>query len=99
MTAITKARRMRELLQQGIVTSPGVFDGYSARLVEKMGFKAMSTTGAGLANSRLSQPDVGIMSMMENAEACQRIANSVSIPVMADADTGYGTAVTVYQAV
>ena len=95
----TKARRMRELLAQGIVASPGVFDGYSIRLVEKMGFKAASTTGAGLANSRLSQPDVGIMSMLENAEACSRLANSVSIPVMADADTGYGNAVTVYHTV
>jgi len=95
----TKARRMRELLAQGIVVSPGVFDGYSARLVEKMGFKAMSTTGAGLSNSRLSQPDIGIMSMMENVEACQRIASSVSLPVMADADTGYGNAVTVYHTV
>ena len=97
--AITKARRMRELLQQGIVVSPGIFDGYSARLVEKMGYAAASTTGAGLSNSRLSQPDVGIMSLMENAEACQRLANSVSIPVMADADTGYGNAVTVYHTV
>ena len=47
----TKARRMRELLQEGIVVSPGVYDGYSARLVEKMGFQACSTTGAGVANS------------------------------------------------
>lgn len=95
----TKARRMRELLDQGIVVSPGIFDGYSARLVEKMGFKACSTTGAGLANSRLSQPDVGIMQMMENADGCRALAQSLSIPVMADADTGYGNAVTVYHTV
>jgi 2-methylisocitrate lyase-like PEP mutase family enzyme len=97
--AQTKARRMRELLAAGIVVSPGIFDGYSARLVEKMGYSACSTTGAGLANSRLSQPDVGIMSLMENAQACAQLANSVSIPVMADADTGYGNAVTVYHSV
>lgn len=95
----TKARRMRELLEKGIVVSPGVFDGYSARLVEKMGFQACSTTGAGLANSRLSQPDVGIMTLTENAEACSRFANTISIPMMADADTGYGNAVTVYHTV
>jgi len=95
----TKARRMRELLDQGIVVSPGIFDGYSARLVEKMGFKACSTTGAGLANSRLSQPDVGIMQMMENADGCRALPQSLSIPVMADADTGYGNAVTVYHTV
>jgi 2-methylisocitrate lyase-like PEP mutase family enzyme len=97
--AQTKARRMRELLEKGIVVSPGVFDGYSARLVEKMGFEACSTTGAGLANSRMSQPDVGIMTLTENAEACSRFANTISIPMMADADTGYGNAVTVYHAV
>jgi 2-methylisocitrate lyase-like PEP mutase family enzyme len=95
----TKARRMRELLAEGIVVSPGIFDGYSARLVEKMGFKVASVTGAGLSNSRLSQPDIGIMSMMENTEACRHFVNSVSIPIMADADTGYGNAVTVFHTV
>jgi len=95
----TKARRMRELLKQGLVVSPGIYDGYSARLAEKMGFQAASTTGAGVANSRLSQPDVGIMSMLENAEACRMFTQSVSIPIMADADTGYGNAVTVYHCV
>ena len=97
--ATTKARRMRELLKQGIVVSPGIFDGYSARLVEKMGYQACSTTGAGLANSRMSQPDVGIMTLTENAAACAHFANTISIPVMADADTGYGNAVTVYHTV
>jgi 2-methylisocitrate lyase-like PEP mutase family enzyme len=97
--AQTKARRMRELLEKGAVVSPGVFDGYSARLVEKMGFQACSSTGAGLANSRLSQPDVGIMTLHENAEACSRFANTISIPMMADADTGYGNAVTFYHTV
>lgn len=91
---------MRALLESGkIVVSPGVYDGYSVRLVEQMGFQAASTTGAGVANSRLGQPDIGLMSLMENAEACRNIARSVSIPVMADADTGYGNAVTVYHAV
>ena len=96
---LTKARRMRELLKAGIVVSPGIFDGYSARLIEKMGFQAASTTGAGLANSRLGQPDIGIMSLMENVEACRLMTHITSIPVMADADTGYGNAVTVYHTV
>lgn len=98
--AIAKTRRMRALLKSGkIVVSPGVYDGYSVRLVEQMGFQAASTTGAGVSNSRLGQPDIGIMSLMENAEACRNIAHSVTIPVMADADTGYGNAVTVFHAV
>lgn len=96
----TKARRMRALLKSGqIVISPGVFDGYSVRLVEAMGFQAASTTGAGLSNSRLGQPDIGVMTLRDNVEACYHIARSVSIPVMSDADTGYGNAVTVYHTV
>ena len=97
---ITKAQRMRELLRSGkIVVSPGIYDGYSARLVEQAGFQAASTSGAGLANSHLGQPDIGIMSLRDNVDACRNIARSVSIPVMSDADTGYGNAVTVYHTV
>jgi 2-methylisocitrate lyase-like PEP mutase family enzyme len=94
-----KTQRMRALLRQGIVVSPGVYDGYSVRLAEKMGFQAASVTGAGIANSRLSQPDIGILSLLENVDACRIIARSVAIPVMADADTGYGNAVTVHHTV
>ena len=91
---------MRALLASGrIVVSPGVYDGYSARLVEKSGFSAASTTGAGIVNSRFGQPDAGIMSMMENVEACRSIVRSCRLPVMADADTGYGNAVTVFHVV
>ncbi|MCR9121788.1 MAG: isocitrate lyase/PEP mutase family protein [Phyllobacteriaceae bacterium] len=94
------ARRMRELLaEDGIVVSPGVYDGYSVRMVEKMGFRTACTTGAGLANSRMGVPDVGIMGLTDNLEACRMMARSVSIPVMADADTGYGNAVAVYHTI
>lgn len=97
---MTKARRMRELLQgDELIVSPGVFDGYSVRLVEQAGFKTASTSGAAVANSRFSQPDVGIMGMLDNASAVAHLARSVSIPLMADADTGYGNAVTVHHAV
>ena len=101
MTQIhSKARAMRELLASGkIIVSPGIYDGYSARMVQARGFAAASISGAGVSNSRFSQPDIGIMSLLENAQACQHIARSISIPVMADADTGYGNAVTVYHAV
>ena len=99
-TAPSKARRMRELIAgDDILVSPGVFDGYSVRLVEKMGFKTACTTGAGLSNSRIGVPDVGIMGLTDNVDACRVIARSVDIPVMADADTGYGNAVTVFHTV
>ncbi|WP_112320989.1 isocitrate lyase/PEP mutase family protein [Oceanibium sediminis] len=94
------SRRMRALLDQdGILVSPGVYDGYSVRMVEKMGFKTACTTGAGLSNSRLGVPDVGIMGLTDNLDACRMIARSVSIPVMADADTGYGNAVATYHTI
>lgn len=97
---MTKARRMRELIAGAdIIVSPGVYDGYSVRLVEKMGFKTACTSGAGLANSRLGVPDIGIMGLTDNVDACRIMARSVKIPVMADADTGYGNPVTVYHAV
>jgi 2-methylisocitrate lyase-like PEP mutase family enzyme len=97
---MTKTQRMRALLRDARpLVSPGVYDGYSVRLVEAMGFKTCATTGSGLSNAVLGQPDIGIMSLRDNVDACRNIARSVSIPVMADADTGYGNAVTVYHVV
>ena len=97
---ISKARRMRELLATARpLVSPGVYDGYSVRLAEAMGFRTAATTGAGLANSLLAQPDIGILSLLENVDACRNLARAVSIPLMADADTGYGNAVTVFHTV
>jgi 2-methylisocitrate lyase-like PEP mutase family enzyme len=98
--AMTKAATFRHLLRTARpLVSPGVYDGYSARLVEQMGYKTAATTGAGLSNALLGQPDIGLLSLMENVNACRNIARSVEIPVMADADTGYGNAVTVYHTV
>jgi 2-methylisocitrate lyase-like PEP mutase family enzyme len=97
---MTKARRLRELLRDARpLVSPGIYDGYSARLVEAMGFKTAATTGAGLTNSLLVQPDIGIFGLRDNVDACRHLARSVSIPLTADADTGYGNAVTVYHVV
>jgi len=98
--SLTKIAKMRAQLNSGkIIVSPGVFDGYSARLIEQMGFTACAVSGAGLSNSRLSLPDIGILSLTENAAACAVLARSVDIPMMADADTGYGNPVTVYHTV
>jgi 2-methylisocitrate lyase-like PEP mutase family enzyme len=79
--------------------SPGIYDGYSARLVQKMGFKTAATTGAGLTNSLIVQPDIGIFGLRDNVDACRHLARCVDIPLTADADTGYGNAVTVYHVV
>jgi 2-methylisocitrate lyase-like PEP mutase family enzyme len=100
MSSQTKTQRLRDVLRnKRPVVSPGIYDGYSARLVEAMGFATAAITGSGLSNTRLVQPDIGIMSLLENVEACRQLARSVAIPVTADADTGYGNAVTVYHTV
>jgi 2-methylisocitrate lyase-like PEP mutase family enzyme len=64
-----------------------------------MGFKSAATTGAGLANSVLGVPDIGLFGLRDNVDACRHIARAISIPLMADADTGYGNAVTVFHVV
>ena len=90
--------KIRDLLRgDDLLVSPGVFDVYSARAVEQAGYKTACTTGAGVANSRYGFPDIGIMGLSENLEVCRVLARSVSIPVMADADTGYGNPSTVYE--
>ena len=97
----TKAMRMRELINASeVCVSPGVYDGYSLRLVEQRGYLTASTTGAGLVNSKFGKSEsLGLMSLMENVEMCRHLAASVDIPLMADADTGYGNPVTVFHTV
>jgi len=95
-----RTTRLRRLLAgDQVVVSPGVYDGYSIRLAERAGFLTASTSGAGIANARLGVQDTGMMSLHENVAACRAMADSVAIPLMADADTGYGNAVTVFQVV
>jgi len=97
---VSKCRIIRELLRSSRpLISPGVYDGYSALLAQAMGFKSAATTGAGLSNSVLGEPDIGVFSLRDNVDACRRITHAVSIPIMADADTGYGNAVTAYHVV
>jgi 2-methylisocitrate lyase-like PEP mutase family enzyme len=93
-------KSIRALLnEQDILVSPGVYDGYSARLAERAGFSLLSTTGAGLVNSRLGQPDVGLFSFRDNVEACRAIVDATTLPISADVETGYGNAATVHYVV
>lgn len=93
-------RSIRDLLADGeMLVSPGVYDGYSARLAEQAGFALLSTTGAGLVNARLGLPDVGLFSMRDNLDACRAIVDATTVPISADAETGYGNAATVHYAV
>jgi 2-methylisocitrate lyase-like PEP mutase family enzyme len=94
------AKKFRELLAKGgLIVAPGVYDGYSARLVEKAGFEMAATTGAGISNSLLGIDDIGVMGLSENADHCRMLARTLSIPLTADADTGYGNPMNVHYTV
>ena len=89
--------RLRVLFAEpGIVIAPGVYDGFSLRLVEQAGYKTANVTGAGLSESNLGWPDVGIMGYTENVRASGALAAVSTIPLSADGDTGYGSALNVY---
>ncbi len=91
---------LRELLaREEMVLAPGCYDALGARLVEEADFPAVYMTGFGSAASRLGRPDVGLMSLSEMVDNARRIAQAVDIPVIADADTGYGNAVNVIRTV
>jgi 2-methylisocitrate lyase-like PEP mutase family enzyme len=90
----------RALLKSGeFIVSPGVYDGYSARLVERAGFKTAATSAAAISNALLGIADIGVMTLTENVEHCRRLARCVDIPITADADTGYGNPVNVHHTV
>jgi 2-methylisocitrate lyase-like PEP mutase family enzyme len=79
--------------------APGAFDPMAARLVQQAGFEAVYMTGGGTALSRIGMPDVGLITMTEMVQNAAAIAEAVSIPVIADADTGYGNPLNVRRTV
>src|SRR5437870_12674738 len=86
---------LRTLIQApDLLVMPGVFDGFSARLVEQSGFAAGFISGAGLSETLLGWSDVGLMGFELNLAAVTRLAACSTLPLLADADTGYGNAVT-----
>src|ERR1700694_5090652 len=86
-----QAARFRELLRRdGMVVAPGAYDCITARLIERAGFDAVYMTGAGTAAS-LGYPDFGLVTMSEMVANAGRIAAATRVPVIADADTGYGS--------
>ena len=92
--------RLRALLETGqTIVAPGAFDPLSARLVEEAGFPAVYMTGFGTSAALLGRPDVGLLTMTEMAGNAARIAACVDIPVIADADTGYGNPLNVIRTV
>ena len=87
------------LAQPSILVAPGAVDALTARLVEQAGFEAVYLTGAGFANAAFALPDLGFPTLTEVVQHTQRIVDAVNIPVLVDADTGYGNALNVIRAV
>jgi 2-methylisocitrate lyase-like PEP mutase family enzyme len=85
---------MRTLRQKlagpGIVVAPGCHDALGARILEQAGFEAVYMTGNGLSAAMLGAPDLGLLTLTEMASRARAIAGSISVPLIADADTGYG---------
>jgi len=85
------AEQLKQLLAVGaIVQAPGAYDALSARLVQRAGFEAIYMTGFGATASRLGQPDIGLLTQTEMTTHARDMTRAVTLPVIADADTGYG---------
>jgi carboxyvinyl-carboxyphosphonate phosphorylmutase len=95
-----KSPSLRELMTtRQPLLAPGCYDALSARLVEEAGFAAAYMTGFGSAAAHLGRPDVGLLTMSEMVDNARRIVAAVGIPVIADADTGYGNPINVIRTV
>ena len=97
----SKGRQFKELINAPqILVQPGVFDGYTVRLVERMGFKVGAISGAGVSESRMGWVDRGVMTFDENLNNARRLADCCDkLLLRVDADTGYGNVVNVKRTV
>src|SRR5689334_10250769 len=96
----TVRQRLRRRLTEGpMLVAPGIYDAYGARLVQQAGFEAVYMTGNGVSASLLGRPDVGLVDLTMIASHAHRVAACVDIPLICDADTGYGNAVNVRRTV
>ncbi|HEY7091384.1 MAG TPA: oxaloacetate decarboxylase [Tepidisphaeraceae bacterium] len=92
--------RVHKVLDQlGTVVFPGVYDTLSAKLVERVGFKMSFISGYSVAATSIGEPDLGLLTQTEIVERARRICGSVSIPIIVDADTGYGNPLNVIRTV
>lgn len=92
-------KRLKELFaRKKLLVAPGVFDGLSARIAAEAGFEALYLSGGAVARS-MGAPDIGLVTMSEVIERAAQVVSVVKIPVIADADTGYGNAINLVRAV
>ena len=95
-----KRRDLRKkLASDGLVVAPGAHNALAAKLIEEAGFPAVYMTGSGVVNTLLGQPDVGLITQSEMTAMAHYLAEAVDVPVISDADTGYGNAINVMRTV
>ena len=93
----SKGKQLKDLINAPkILIAPGVYDGYSVRLLEKLGFKSGSISGAGVSESHLGWADRGVMNYGDNVATCRQLAACSNLLLQGDADTGYGNAMNVF---
>lgn len=92
-------KRLRQIIEKRAILLPGAFNAFSAELIERAGFEAVYISGAGLANGAAGLPDIGLLSLAEVTAQAAYIARAVTIPAIADADTGFGEGVHLVRAV
>lgn len=95
---IRKSDVLLALLQDGVL-APGCYDALTATLVERAGFQAAYVTGGSIAYSKLGRPDIGLVGVSEVADTISHIADRVELPLIVDADTGFGNALNVWRTV
>jgi len=96
---VTPRQTLRQLLQRNkLLVAPGSFDGLSARLVQQAGFEAAYLSGGAVARS-MGIPDIGLVTLSESIERAAQVVSAINIPIIADADTGYGNAVNLVRTV
>ena len=90
MSDESAGRSFRELLSSGFVTLPGVYNAITAKLARQAGFDALYLSGAGVTNATTGYPDIALLTLTEMAGVVNRMASRLSVPLVADGDTGYG---------
>jgi 2-methylisocitrate lyase-like PEP mutase family enzyme len=97
--ADSRVRLKRALGERRALLAPGAGNALTARLIEDIGYETIYVTGAGVANSYLGMPDIGLLTMTEIAETTARIADASTLPLIVDIDTGFGNALNTVRAV
>jgi 2-methylisocitrate lyase-like PEP mutase family enzyme len=97
---MTTTQRLKDLLTGGeFILAPGVFEMFSARIADRMGFKAIYMTGYGVSGSHLGLPDAGLVTYTDMVGRARTIAEGTATPLIADADTGFGGLINIRQTV